>query len=318
MGRVIVVGAGISGLACARELTDAGHRVSLRERSATVGGRMASPRFSGRLVDSGASYFTASESAFVELVDDWCARGLARRWTNSFPVLTAEGLSPPNAGPWRYATPGGLRSLVADLADGAPTIDIVLNSPVSVVEPGPTVDGTRADAVVLAMPDPQARRLLDDRLTDALAEVSTRRWEPVLALLAQYRERSWPEFEGAFINGDPTLSWVADDGRRRGDGAPVLVAHSTPAFAAGHLDEPDEAAPEMIGTLDRLLGCGNPSVSRVHRWMFARPSASRETAYYFGAERIGLAGDAWGSPRVETAWLSGRALGRRIAQELAG
>ncbi len=318
MGRVIVVGAGISGLACARELVVAGHRVSIYERSAVVGGRMASPRFNGRRVDSGASYFTAGESAFVSLVEDWCARGLARRWADGFPVLSADGLSTPNPGPWRYATPGGLRSLVADLADSLPGADLVLNSPVSLVGPGPTVDGKRADAVVLAMPDPQARRLLDDRLTAELAEVSQRRWEPVLALMAHFRLRTWPQLDGAFINDDPTLSWVADDGSRRGDGAPVLVAHSTPAFAAGHLDDPDAAGPDLLTSLDRLLGCGIPIASRVHRWTFARPAASRETSCYLGPEHIGLAGDGWGSPRVETAWLSGRDLGRRMAEELAG
>ncbi len=318
MSRVIVVGAGISGLSCARELVAAGHRVSIYERSAVVGGRMASPRFHGRRVDSGASYFTASESAFVSLVDDWCARGLARRWADGFPVLSVDGLSTPNPGPWRYATPGGLRSLVADLANSMPGADLVLNSPVSLVAPGPTVDGKRADAVVLAMPDPQARRLLDDRLTAVLAEVSQRRWEPVLALMAHYRLRTWPQFDGAFINDDPTLSWVADDGSRRGDGAPVLVAHSTPAFAAGHLDNPEVAAQDLLAGLERLLGSGSPLASRVHRWTFARPAASRDTSHYFGPERIGLAGDGWGSPRVETAWLSGRALGHRIVEELAG
>lgn len=318
MSRVLVVGAGIAGLACAGELAAAGHHISVRERAATVGGRMASPSFNGRLVDSGASYFTAGDPAFVAQVQDWCARGLARRWTDRFPVLTAAGLSAPNPGPWRYASPGGLRSLLADLAASLPSDSLVTNAPVSAVEPGPTVDGEAADAVVLAMPDPQASRLLDARLTDVIAEVAPRQWDPVLALMGQYPGRAWPDFEGAFINDDPILSWVADDGARRGDGAPALVAHSTPAFAAGQLEAPDRAGPEMIAALDRLLGCGIPVEARVHRWTFARPSASRETNCFFGADRIGLAGDGWGSPRVETAWLSGRALGRRIAQELAG
>jgi renalase len=97
----------------------------------------------------------------------------------------------------------------------------------------------------------------------------------------------------------------------------VLVAHSTPEFAAGYLTRPAAAGPDMADALDKLLGCGRPRSVHIHRWSFARPAESRQQNHFFGAERIGLAGDGWGSPRVETAWLSGRALGRRIATELS-
>ena len=199
-----------------------------------------------------------------------------------------------------------------------PSIRPVLRSPVSQVGPGPRVDGERADAVVLAMPDPQAVRLLDESLTEVLAQVRGRRWESVLALLAFYPRRSWPDLNGAFVQGNPTLSWVADDGSRRGDAAPVLVAHSTPAFGAGHLEAPQDAVAAMVNELDRLLDCGQPATAHIHRWTFARPVDSREEPFYLGSDRIGLAGDGWGSPRVETAWLSGGALGRHLAQELTG
>ena len=58
---VVVVGAGLAGLACARVLLDAGHHVVVRERSRVVGGRFASQRLDGRPVDIGAAYFTVSE-----------------------------------------------------------------------------------------------------------------------------------------------------------------------------------------------------------------------------------------------------------------
>ena len=55
---VVVVGAGISGVACARRLAAAGIPVELRERSHVPGGRMASRTLAGRRVDLGASYLT--------------------------------------------------------------------------------------------------------------------------------------------------------------------------------------------------------------------------------------------------------------------
>jgi predicted NAD/FAD-dependent oxidoreductase len=310
---VTVVGAGISGLACAGALVAAGLDVSVRERARAVGGRMATRRVAAgdrpRVADIGAAYFTARDPDFQAQVNRWCAAGLARPWTDRLHTLTATGLAPGEPGPMRYATPGGLRSLVRDLAGGLGPEVVQLESPVESVTAGP--------ATVLAMPDPQAARLLAPT-TSAYRAVAGRRWEPVLSLTALFPQRSWPEFDGAFVNDHPTLSFVADDGSRRGDGAPVLVAHSTGPFASSHLDDPPGAAPDLLAALDGLLGCGAPAWSHVHRWTYARPAEPRDEPYHWDDERIGVCGDGWGSPRVETAWRSGRALGRRIAADLGG
>ena len=157
---VVVVGAGLSGIAAARTVRSAGLDVVVLERSPRVGGRMASPQTDGRRVDTGASYFTVSDPAFEAVVQDWQARGLARPWTDTFRVAS-EGELTPKPGPMRWAAAGGLRSLVEDLAQGLE----VREQSVQSVQPGPLVDGQPAQAVVLAMPDPQARRLLDPALT---------------------------------------------------------------------------------------------------------------------------------------------------------
>ena len=54
MDPVIVVGAGISGVAAARELRDAGLPVVVLDRGRRIGGRMASRTIDGRPVDIGA------------------------------------------------------------------------------------------------------------------------------------------------------------------------------------------------------------------------------------------------------------------------
>ncbi len=310
---VVVVGAGLAGVACARQLGGAGLDVRLLDRGHRVGGRMASRRLWDRPTDLGASYLTASDPDFVAVVDDWSARGLATPWTDTFTVLGREDPRT-STGPVRWGAPRGLRSLVEDLAEG---LDVQRTEPMSLAD-------VSAPAIVLAMPDPQAVRLCEGH---PVADVLTREWEPVIAMAARWERRSWDaispsgRFDGAFVNDDPAIGWVADDGRRRGDDAPVLVVHSTPELAARHLADPAGAGPELVAALRRSMGVGEPADVHVHRWTFARPTGEREASYALSdgpGALVGVCGDGWGpKPKVETAWLSGTRLGRELVERFA-
>ena len=245
-------------------------------------------------------------------MDDWAARGLALPWTDTFCVL---GESEPRTttGPVRWGAPRGLRSLVEDLATG---LDVQRAEPADLDLP--------AAAIVLALPDPQAVRLCGDHPVAGLLD---REWEPVIALAGRWDRRTWDgisptgRFDGAFVNDDPAIGWVADDGRRRGDDAPVLVVHSTPDLARRHLADPSAAGPELVAAVRALMGLDGPADVHVHRWTFARPVGEREASYALvegPAGPVGACGDGWGpKPKVETAWVSGTRLGRALVERLA-
>lgn len=321
MDPVVVVGAGISGVACARVLQQRGVAVRLLDRGRRIGGRMASRRIDGRAVDLGASYFTVSDPRFAAVVDGWREAGLAEPWTDTFHVLTAGSPPQTKQGPVRWRAPGALRSLVEELAaplQPAHGPDAAVTT-VTATDDGLRVDGAPAAAVVLAMPDRQARRVLGDGLGD-LAERLQREWQPALALVAAFAERTWDtagRFDGAFVNDDPDLTWIADDGRRRGDDAPVLVAHSTADLARRHLDDPDAATPELVTALQRLLDVPPPTSTLVQRWGLAQPTGERAEPFLLDDRLVGVCGDGWGTSKVEGAFLSGAALGDALADRLA-
>jgi len=280
---VVVVGAGIAGLACARELVDAGVPARVVERNAHVGGRLASERLGGRWVDTGAAYLTADDPAFHGRLQTWRIDGLARPWTD-----TLRGQAgPPTT---RWAAPGGLRSLAEDLAR---ELEVTLGVEVTTLP--------RAEAVVLAMPGPQALGIAD------LAAAREQSWSPVVTAILTYAERSWKDFSGIFVNDHPILSTVCDDGDRRGDRAPVLVAHSTAAMAAG-----TDPGIQMAKAVGELLGLGDPASVETRHWPYASPRPGH--GLYARQGTVYLCGDAFGRPRVQTAWLSGRAAARAILQ----
>ena len=301
---VTIVGAGIAGAACAVALRAADLDVRVLERGKAPGGRMASPLLHGRRVDLGAGYFTVRDEEFATIVRSWERSGLAQPWTDTFGILAPDRAPATTTGPMRWATAGGLRSLVRELLHD---IEVITAT---------TVDETSLDAlpdgaIVLAMPDPQAARLVS--IPDVID------CDPVIAVAAEWASRDWPFADATFVHDHPDVSFIADDGARRGDGAAVLIAHTTAELARRHLDDPTGAVPIVVDALRELLGVGEPTWTHAHRWGLAKPVGQHQQsigwAVTASGREVGLAGDQWcpsGSPRVESAWRSGTDLAAAI------
>ena len=83
--RIAIIGAGIAGLACARELVQHGHDVSVFEKSRGPGGRMPT-RWLNREAeppvgfDHGTQYFQATAPAFADLLAQAEPAGAVAQW----------------------------------------------------------------------------------------------------------------------------------------------------------------------------------------------------------------------------------------------
>jgi predicted NAD/FAD-dependent oxidoreductase len=302
---VTVVGAGMAGAACAVALRAAGLPVRVLDCGQVPGGRLASPLLHGRRVDLGAGYFTVRDAGFEAVVRSWAGRGLARPWTDTFTVLVGDRPPTTTTGPLRWAAPVGLGSLVRDLLIGTEVLT------------GTELTSLPAGQLVLAMPDPQAGRLV------GIAEPV--RCTPTVAVACGYPSRTWPAADAWFVNDHPDVEFVADDGARRADGEPVLVAHTTAELALSCLEQPERAVGPVVAALSALLGAGRPAWTHAHRWRWAKPAGRHPATFGFAeladGRQVGLAGDQWcpaGAPRVESAWRSGTDLGHALASRLAG
>ena len=68
---VLILGAGLAGLSCARRLQDAGKKVLVLEKARGLGGRMACRRTEKGAWDHGAQYFTATDQDFMAQIALW-------------------------------------------------------------------------------------------------------------------------------------------------------------------------------------------------------------------------------------------------------
>ena len=323
---IAVIGAGMSGIACARVLHH--HNIPFRiiDRGRVVGGRMASRRiresgtaFDGHITDIGASYFTVQDPDFASVVNSWIDADIAREWTDTFHVATPAGISGIRTGPMRYSATNGLRSIIEHQAEVIPTEQIQPSTQVAsiaVEDDHVLVDGESFSAVAVCVPDPQATQFIDAELIETHELLNQIEWEAVIAVTAVFEQGTLPKFDGIFVNDHPVLTWIANDGHRRGNQDPVVVAHVHPDLAAQYLTDPAGVNPQALDALLPILGLTeHPQWSSAMRWTFAKPTAAREELCSFDeGTHIGFAGDSWaGGPKVEAAWKSGQALGLALA-----
>ena len=78
---IAVIGAGMAGIACARTLAQAGHRLTVFEKSAGFGGRMATRNSPFGSFDHGVQYFTVRDPRFKRALET--VPGLCKPWSAS-------------------------------------------------------------------------------------------------------------------------------------------------------------------------------------------------------------------------------------------
>lgn len=184
--RVALIGAGLAGAVCARQLHDAGLQVEVFDKSRGVGGRMATrrARVSGPegappvLFDHGVPWWTSRSEAFTDFLSAAEAAGNVQRWRPHLqgagspqhtPAKDAWVASPDMPALCRWLLrdlPVRIECTVTALQHSAEGWQIVVDRPsvdgtsVGVRQGGlkPTVEGA-FDAVVVAIPPKQAATL---------------------------------------------------------------------------------------------------------------------------------------------------------------
>lgn len=324
---IAIVGAGIAGLACARVLAQAGHRVTVYEKSQGVGGRMSTRRAQGWQADHGAQYFTARHPAFVAEVSRWVANGAAAPWLARAVDIDPLGQQARLAPTVRYVgapcmtEPARRLSAGIDVKHGATIVELMPDRRgwrLASDEHG--VLACRHDVVVVALPAPQAAALLRHAAPE-LAEIALRaQMRPIWAVMAQCSPVPALAFDIAHVRGGP-LGWIAHDTSKPGrTGTNTWVLHATPTWSHAHLDAPPEQITRTLLDAFRDIAGASAGTATAHRWRHAElaPSSaaiSSRFAWRAGL-RIGLCGDWLAGGRIEGAWLSGIGLGDTLAAAL--
>jgi len=335
---VLVIGAGLAGLSCARALVDAGKRVLVLERSARVGGRCATKPAGSRPLDFGPVFVHGDDPEFLSWVES-LGTGLIEGWPR---VVEGRGTpcQPQAFDPLqrRFAVPGGIRRLADGLAQG---LDVTCGALVtSLVWTSGGVEAVaedgrrfRARDAVVALALEQTLTLLapvpgepeDPAWRGARALLSQFSSLPCLTLLAEYGPAPLPPWDVFYPETSPSLLLVSHETAKEPPGpgeGPSLVVQGRPGWSARRLHGDRAAwAAELLAETGRLVGpwAAHPRSLVTHRWQFARLGPSDHLARPLVLDRsgspgrLGLAGDLFDPDGgLQGAWRSGRRLALRL------
>ena len=333
---IAVIGAGIAGIACARTLMQAGHQVSVFEKSPDTGGRMAtrSSEFGG--FDYGAQYFTVRDARFEKVLST--VSGLVRPWSaNTVRILDELGRvvasSLPSKEAHWVASPG-MNSLVKQWATPlAGNGHLHLETQVVRLEAdkltpkrwqlqteGPGASSrvySGFDAVVLAVPSVQAHALLlssqvGKTLMPQVAGVSV---APCWTLMLAFPQASQPNLShlgpqwNAARSTHHRIAWLARESSKPGR-EPIerWTVQASAAWSREHFDDaPARVQAKLHKAFSEVTGIrAEPAHAQTKRWAYAKTLQPLGKSHLWDSRAgVGACGDWCLGHRVEDAFVSG-------------
>lgn len=342
---IAIIGVGMAGVTCARTLRQAGHNVTLFEKSRGVGGRMSTRSSAYGSFDHGAQYFTVRDPRFELAIGT--VPGVVKAWSaNAVRVLDPNGRVIEAALPGRerhWVAVPGMNALVKAWA--APLMEdgnVKLQTRVTLIKPDPlrangwqlqteSDDGGQQiyagfDQVILALPADQAIGFLQasglDALAEPLAQVTV---EPCWTLMLAYPQAVQPGLItigpqwSAARSTHHRIAWMARESSKPGrERIERWTVQASAPWSAEHInDAPERVKGKLVKAFAEISGIRvTPAHAEVHRWLYAKTAQPLGKSFVWSkAQGIGVCGDWCLGHRVEDAFVSGLELALAVLQK---
>jgi predicted NAD/FAD-dependent oxidoreductase len=334
----------MAAITCARTLVQAGHSVTVFEKSHGAGGRMSTRSSAFGSFDHGAQYFTVRDPRFELALAT--VPGLCRRWSaNTVQVLDSHGRVAEAGLPARephWVGKPGMSSLVKTWAQ--PLLDnqsVELQTRVVAIEKDAlnpkqwqlrtagAGDSSHVfsgfDAVLLGIPGPQAQALLATQAKAATLakKVAKSTVAPCWTLMLAFPQAVQPGLTtlgpqwNAARSTHHRIAWLARESSKPGRGTiERWTVQASAAWSQEHLQDDDaRVTAKLVKAFAEVTGIrAEPAHAEVHRWLYAKTEKPLGVSHLWDAKAgIGVCGDWCLGHRVEDAFVSGLELALAVA-----
>ncbi|MFI5385881.1 MAG: NAD(P)/FAD-dependent oxidoreductase, partial [Fimbriimonadales bacterium] len=313
--KVGIVGAGISGLAAAHELTRSGNEVVVWERRDHVGGRMETVELDGYIFDSGATSIAPRGMAIEDVMLHQLDTSDLIHVTK--PIYTHEALrvipGDSSRDTPRYTYRTGNEELPRLLTKNLDVRVSVQIEEISRNGHGYIVLDHLFEALVLTAPLPLSSVLL--WTVHESRPVTNATYRPCLSVMLGFRLPTPNLAYHALLDPEQRhpLTWLCwESGKSPGrapEGCCAMVVQMSPSYSHMQYNKPDdEIVDDVLIYVRRLYGeeFKEPQVSKVRRWKYSQPETTAQFESVNRAHaKLVLAGDGLTAGRVESAFESG-------------
>jgi len=323
-----IIGASISGLIAGKRLADAGHDVTIIEKSRSIGGRLSTIELDGLNLDIGLTHCEANTETFSDFIEAGVADGDIREWTEEFSLYDGKEIyeTDPNSDPQpKYVGTNGLQVVADKLGRW---VDIKSQEQAGgLTYIGPDRGKKRAwminltdisvfecDAVILATPAVEAYGLMQTAQNKTATRRIIRHIDEVYynssVSLALTFDQEVPDWDGIECE-HSSVRWISNESTKQGADKAALVIQSSHAFFKKHAQTSDEKTQEkLLEAAADILGPWvlQPESSEIHRWKYFE-TRNPINEYFMELEMeeapLALIGDYLGGNTLENAYVSG-------------
>lgn len=339
-----VIGAGMAGITCARTLLQAGHRVTVFEKSVGMGGRMATRKSVFGSFDHGAQYFTVRDDRF-SLALQTTPKAIKRWSANTVQVLDELGrvaAATAHSGESHWVATPGMKSLVDGWAEPIRTAGhLEMQAHVTRIEPDAlqpkqwqlrteALDGGQRvfsgfDGVLVTIPAAQAKSLLQNskQAPAWVKRLDEVHMAPCWALMLAFPQANQPGLYtlgpqwNAAISSHHRIAWLARESSKPGRNTiERWTVQASAAWSQEHLqDDTARVESKLLKAFTEVTGIrAEPAHLDSKRWLHAKTITPLGTSHLWDAKKgLGLCGDWCLGHRVEDAFVSGLELALAVA-----
>ena len=323
--KIAIIGAGISGLACATTLQNAGLDVTIFEKSRGVSGRMSTRVNNKWQCDHGAQYFTASNAQFASEVHRWQEAGVAKLWQPRLQMFDGIKFTDKTSLKYRYV---GIPRQTSPAKFLAQNLNLLASTTINKVElinnqwqlsskeHGPL--NHVFDVLIFAMPSPQAKVLLEPSAPKLAKIAASVVMQGCWSLMCCFNNQLELPFDGLFVQ-NSLLSWVARDNAKPSRAlyntaySEIWVLHASSEWSEIYIDENADIVAEKMITEFVKIGGSIPQSYTTHLWRYADCANYSTLGYIWDSSlNVGLCGDWLNGGKVQGAWLSGQLLAEQL------